>query len=158
MAITTLARRQFNTVPTENWPVSSPETGTYLVAGATSTLLLNNTRTNLANDDLYGNAWGWFPSPDLNAYGIIAQGNDVVVANTQADGSGVAYVSFWGWDAQETQGANDTEFRQLAGNILGATYANTASAKSALQSAGYYYQYPVGYQGQSPSTGPGSDS
>jgi hypothetical protein len=158
MAITTLARRQFNTTPTEEWPGNAVVAGTYAVTGSTSVLVINNTRTNLANDDLFGNSYGWFPSPDLNSYGIIAQGNDTTVANTQADGSGVAYVSFWGWDTQETQVANDTAFRQLAGNILGATYANTASAKSALRIAGYYYQYPVGYDGQSPNTGPGSDT
>ena len=153
---TIFTRRQFNTIPTEDWPVA-PLTGTYQVQGTVSSLFINNTRTNLANDNLYGNAWGWFPSPDLNNYGIIVQGNDAVVANTQADGSGVAYVSIWGWSAKEDQITNDTEFKNLAGYILGTTYGTVANAKTALQSAGLYYQYPVGFDGQSPNTGDGSD-
>jgi hypothetical protein len=155
---TIFARRQFNTVPTENWPVGSPETGTYLVAGTVSTLFINNTRTNLANDDLYGNAYGWFPSPDLNNYGIIAQGNDAVVANTQADGSGVGYISFYGWDVQENQSANDAAFIDLANYVLGTTGEDDlVTLKENLTAAGFYYQYPVGYDGQSPGTGTGSD-
>ena len=156
MPESTFTRRQFNTVPTEEWPTGSL-TGAYQVQGTDSSLFINNNRTDLANDDLYGNAWGWFPSPDLNSYGIIVQGNDAVVTNTQADGSGVAYVSIWGWDAQETQGANDTEFKNLAGYIMGTTYGSVATAKDDLQTAGMYYQYPVGFEGQSPSTGTGSD-
>ena len=35
--------------------------------------------------------------------------------------------------------------------------ASAAAAKSALQTAGMYYQYPVGFAGQSPNTGTGSD-
>lgn len=158
MATTTFTRRQFNTVPTENWPISTPYAGTYLVAGTASTLYVNNTRTNLANDNLYGANWGWFPSPDLSNYGVIVQGNDLTVANTAADGRGTVYVTCYGWVAEETQGANDTAFKNLAGYILGATYATTGSAKTALRNAGMYYQYPVGYDGQSPNTGTGSDT
>jgi hypothetical protein len=154
---TSFTRRQFNTIPTENWPVGSPETGTYLVKGTVSTLLINNTRTNLANDNLYGSGFGWFPSPDLNNYGIIVQGNDAVVTNTAADGRDPVYVSIWGWIAEEDQNGNDVAFRNLAGYILGTTYGTVAAAKSALQTAGMYYQYPVGYDGQSPQTGTGSD-
>ena len=154
---TTFTRRQFNSVPTEFWPVSSPETGTYLVKGTVSTLLINNTRTNLANDTLYSSAFGWFPSPDLNQYGIIVQGNDTVVTNTAADGRDPVYVSIWGWIAEEDQNGNDVAFRNLAGYILGTTYGTVAAAKSALQTAGMYYQYPVGFDGQSPQTGTGSD-
>ena len=152
---TTFARRQFNTTPTEGWPTATL-TGTYQVKGTISELYINNTRTNLANDNLYGKEFGWFPSPDLNNYGIIVQGNDAVVANTRADG-GTSYVSIWGWDAGEDQGTNDTSFRTLAGYIMGTTYATVANAKTALQAAGMYYQYPVGYDGQSPNTGTGSD-
>ena len=156
MPTSTFTRRQFNTVPTELWPTGSL-TGAYQVQGTDSSLFINNTRTNLANDDLYSNKFGWFPSPDLTAYGIIAQGNDAVVANTNADGRGYCFVSFWGWVAQETQGANDTEFKDLAGYIMGTTYGSVAAAKDDLQTAGMYYQYPVGFEGQSPSTGTGSD-
>ena len=156
MPTTTFTRRQFNTIPTESWPIDALE-GAYLVQGTVSALYINNTRTNLANDDLYGGAFGWFPSPNLTAYGIIVQGNDTVVANTQADGSGVAYVSYWGWDAGEDQATNNAEFISLAGYIMGTTYGSVAAAKSALQTAGMYYQYPVGFDGQSPNTGNGSD-
>jgi len=156
MPTTTFTRRQFNTVPGESWPTGSL-TGAYQVQGTDSSLFINNTRTDLANDDLYGNAWGWFPSPDLNSYGIIVQGNDAEVTNTQADGSGVAYVSIWGWIAEEDQNGNNVAFRNLAGYILGTTYGTVEDAKDGLQSAGMYYQYPVGFEGQSPSTGTGSD-
>jgi hypothetical protein len=154
---TTFTRRQFNTVPTENWPVA-PLTGTYQVQGTVSSLFINNTRTDLANDNLYSNAYGWFPSPDLNLYGIIVQGNDTVVVNTQADGSGVGYVSFFGWDAGETQGANDDSFIALANYILNTPGEDDlVTIKEDLVAAGYYYQYPVGFDGQSPDTGTGSD-
>jgi len=152
---TTFTRRQFTTPPTEGWPTAAL-TGTYQVTGTISELYINNTRTNLANDNLYGKEFGWFPSPDLSIYGIIAQGNDTVVANTRAEG-GTSYVSIWGWFGLETQGANDTEFKNLAGYIMGTTYATVANAKTALQGAGMYYQYPTGFDGQSPNTGTGSD-
>jgi hypothetical protein len=154
---TTFTRRQFNTVPTEIWPIDALE-GTYLVQGTVSTLYINNTRTNLANDDLYGGAFGWFPSPNLTAYGIIVQGNETVVSNTQADGSGIAYVSIWGWDVGETQGANDDLFIALANYILNTPGEDDlVTIKEDLIAAGYYYQYPVGFDGQSPGTGTGSD-
>jgi hypothetical protein len=47
---------------------------------------------------------------------------------------------------------NDTEFKNLAGYILGTTYGTVDDAKDGLQSAGMYYQYPVGFDGQSPNT------
>jgi hypothetical protein len=153
---TTFTRRQFNTVPGENWPTGSL-TGAYQVQGTDSSLFINNTRTDLANDDLYGNAWGWFPSPDLNSYGIIVQGNDAVVANTQADGSGVAYVSIWGWIAEEDQNGNNAAFVSLAQYVLNTSEDELETLKLDLVAGGYYYQYPVGYDGQSPDTGTGSD-
>jgi hypothetical protein len=156
MPTTTFTRRQFNTVPTESWPTGSL-TGAYQVQGTDSSLFINNTRTDLANDNLYGGVFGWFPSPDLTNYGIIVQGNDAVVANTNADGRGDCFVSFFGWEAGEDQPTNDTDFKNLAGYILGTTYGTVDDAKDGLQSAGMYYQYPVGYEGQSPNTGTGSD-
>jgi len=156
MAGTTFTVRQFNSAPSETWPVSSV-TGTYLVQGTISVLYINNTRTNLAADNLFGNQWGWFPGPDTTAYGIIVQGNDASVANTASDGRSPVFVTCWGWPKGASQGDNDTAFISLAGNILGATYGSVAAAKSALQTAGMYYQYPVGFAGQSPNTGTGSD-
>jgi hypothetical protein len=46
----TFTRRQFNTVPTEEWPTGSL-TGAYQVQGTDSSLFINNNRTDLANDD-----------------------------------------------------------------------------------------------------------
>jgi hypothetical protein len=155
---TSFTRRQFNTVPYLDWPVTTnPASGSYLITGSESVLLINNTRTDLANDNLYGGAFGWFPSPDLNNYGIIVQGNELVVTNTQADGSGVGYVSFFGWAAGEDQPTNDAEFISLAQYVLNTSEDELETLKLNLIDEGYYYQYPVGYNGQSPNTGPGSD-
>ena len=153
---TTFTRRQFNTVPTESWPTGSL-TGAYQVQGTDSSLFINNTRTDLANDNLYGGVFGWFPSPDLTSYGIIVQGNDAVVANTQADGSGVAYVSIWGWIAEEDQNGNNAAFVSLAQYVLNTSEDELETLKLDLVAGGYYYQYPVGFNGQSPDTGTGSD-
>jgi hypothetical protein len=154
---TTFARRQFNTVPTESWPVTvNPASGSYFISGSESVLLINFVRQNLAQDNLYGAEWGWFPSPDLTAKGIIVQGNDAQVNNTRASG-GAAYISFWGWDDQETQNANDDAFISLAQYVLNTSEDELETLKLSLVSKGYYYQYPVGYNGQSPNTGTGSD-
>jgi hypothetical protein len=170
MALTTLAVRQFYQIPSEYGTFARPAS-TYVVTGSVSRILVDGGRPNLASDSMTittqnsspyiansGTSQGWWPSPDISAagYGVIVGGNDVF-ANTSPDGR-TSTVSCWGWLAQEDQAANDSEFRALAGSVLGATYETTGSAKAALQAAGYYYQYPVGYQGQSPSTGPGSDS
>jgi hypothetical protein len=153
---TTFTRRQFNTVPTESWPTGSL-TGAYQVQGTDSSLFINNTRTDLANDNLYGGVFGWFPSPDLTSYGIIVQGNDAVVANTNADGRGTCFVSFWGWDAGEDQPTNDASFIGLAQYVLNTSEDELETLKLDLVAGGYYYQYPVGFNGQSPDTGTGSD-
>jgi hypothetical protein len=162
MATTTFAVRQFFNIPAEALPLSQP-TGTFIVTGSVSNLLVNNNRTNLANDTIpgvgsSGTQDGWWPGPDSSGagFGIIVGGNDTY-ANSTPDGR-TSTVSCWGWTAQETQGPNDTEFISLAGYILGTTYANTGSAKTALRNAGFYYQYPVGFDGQSPNTGTGSDT
>jgi hypothetical protein len=170
MALTTLAVRQFYQIPTEYGTFARPAS-TYVVTGSVSRLLVDGGRPNLANDSMTittqnsspyiansGTPEGWWPSPDISAagYGIIVGGNDVF-ANTSPDGR-TSTVSCWGWIAQEDQAANNTEFLALASSVLGATYESTGSAKAALQTAGYYYQYPVGFDGQTPGTGPGSDS
>ena len=162
MALTTFAVRQFYNIPAELLPLARPA-GTYIVTGSISNILINNTRTDLSIDVIpgVGNSGtpdGWWPSPDISAagYGVIVGGNDVY-SNSTPDGR-TSTISCWGWAAQEDQPSNDAEFIDLASVILGVEYANTASAKSGLQNAGFYYQYPVGYQGQSPSTGPGSDN
>ncbi len=156
MATTTFAVRQFYNIPAEVLPLSQP-TGTFIVTGSVSNLLVNNNRTNLANDTIpgvgsSGTQDGWWPAGTTAVFdigittgGIIVGGNDLY-QNSTPDGR-TSTVSVWGWVEQETQGANDIEFRRLAGVILEATYADTASAKTALRNAGFYYQYPVGYDG-----------
>ena len=169
MAATVFTVRQFYTIPSEYGTFTAP-TGTFVVTGSVSRLLVNNTRTNLANDSMSittqnsspyaassGTSQGWWPGPNTSAafYGIIVGGADVF-ANTSPDGR-ASQVSCWGWDAGEDQSDNNASFISLAGNILDTTFADTGSAKSALRSAGYYYQYPVGFDGQSLNTGTGSD-
>ena len=171
MATTTFAVRQFYQIPSEYGTFNRPAS-TFVVTGSVSRLLVDGGRSNLANDSMTittqnsspyiansGTAEGWWPSPSIDGatgYGIIVGGNDVF-ANTSPDGR-ISTVSCWGWIAQEDQAANDAEFIALAEIVTGVEIANTASAKTNLQSRGYYYQYPTGYQGQSPGTGPGSDS
>ena len=158
---TTFTVRQFFTIPPESLPLAGerPE-GVFVVTGSASNLIINNTRTNLANDTLTignsGTSYGWWPGPSTSVYGVIVGGNEGY-ENSGAGGVDLSYVSCWGWDAGEDQATNNAEFISLAGNILGTTFANTGSAKTALRNAGYYYQYPVGYDGQSPNTGTGSD-
>ena len=161
MATTTFTVRQFFTIPPGELPLGEIPDGVFIVTGSASNLFVNNTRTNLANDSIspYGSSPtsnGWWPGPSTSVYGIIVGGNEDY-ENTGAGGVDLSYVSCWGWDAGEDQATNNAEFISLAGNILGTTFANTGSAKTALRNAGYYYQYPVGYDGQSPNTGTGSD-
>jgi len=183
MAATEFDVRQFYTIPLEYGTFTAP-TGTFVVTGSISRLLVNNTRTNLANDSMSittqfsspyaassGTSQGWWPGSTTFAntpaqggdilQGIIAGGNDVF-ANSTPDGR-VSEVSCWGFaiTASGEPGANQTDlntaFVALASSVLGTTYENTGSAKIALRNAGYYYQYPIGYDGQSPNTGRGSD-
>ena len=161
MAITTFTVRQFFTIPPESLPLGEIPTGTFIVTGSASNLLINNTRTNLANDTIEGigssgTSNGWWPGPSTSVYGVIVGGNESFT-NTGAGAVTPSYVSCWGWPAGEDQSDNNASFISLAGNILGTTYANTSSAKTALKIAGYYFQYPVGFDGQSPFTGTGSD-
>jgi hypothetical protein len=176
MATTTFAVRQFYNIPSEYGTFTAPS-GVFVVTGSVSRLLVNNTRTNLAADVMNitisespftyvansGTSQGWWPAGTnpavaagiVQSVGIIVGGADGY-ANTTPDGR-LSTVSVWGWLAGEDQPTNDAEFIALAGSVLGATYANTGSAKTALRNAGFYYQYPVGFDGQSPNTGTGSD-
>ena len=175
MALTTFVARQFYNIPSEYTTFNSSGIGVFVVTGSVSKLLLNNTRTNLSVDSFTmdtsagtttfnsGGSTGWWPAGTTAVFvggpttgGIIVGGADGY-ANSTPDGR-ISTVSVWGWVEGENQGVNDAEFISLAGNILGATYANTGSAKTALRNAGFYYQYPVGYDGQSPNTGTGSDT
>ena len=162
MAITTFTVRQFFTIPPGELPLPGeiPE-GVFIVTGSASNLFVNNNRTDLANDSFppfgsSGTSNGWWPGPSTSVYGVIVGGNESFT-NTGSGAVATSYVSCWGWDAGENQATNNTDFISLAGNILDTTFANTGSAKSALRSAGYYYQYPVGFDGQSRNTGTGSD-
>ena len=158
---TTFTVRQFYTIPPESLPLGEVPTGTFIVTGSASNLLINNNRTDLSNDTIdgvgaSGTSNGWWPGPSTSVYGVIVGGNESFT-NTGAGAVTPSYVSCWGWVAQETQGTNDTEFISLASNILGTVQNSVANAKTALRNAGYYYQYPVGFDGQSPNTGTGSD-
>ena len=51
MALTTFVARQFYTIPSEYGTFTAP-TGTFVVTGSVSRLLVNNTRTNLASDSM----------------------------------------------------------------------------------------------------------
>jgi hypothetical protein len=175
MAISTITARQFFNIPSEYGTFTAPS-GVFVVTGSVSRLLINNTRTNLSVDsfelDTSGGGTttfnsntnlGWWPAGTTavrggvsSPGGIIVGGNDLYT-NTGAGAITPSYVSVWGWDEIEDQNGNDVAFISLAGNILGTTFANTGSAKTALRSAGYYYQYPEGFDGQSPNTGTGSD-
>ena len=156
MATTTFAVRQFYNIASEYGTFNISGLGLYVVTGSVSRLVINNNRTNLANDSFTmdtsgggtvnfnsGTNDGWWPGPGTSAaeYGIIVGGNDAYT-NISPDGR-TSTVSCWGWPAGEDQATNNAEFISLAGNILGATYANTGSAKTALRNAGFYYQYPV---------------
>jgi hypothetical protein len=170
MATTTFAVRQFYNIASEYTTFNISGLGLYVVTGSISKLVINNTRTNLSVDSFEmdtnagaitfnsGTSQGWWPGASTNSfvYGIIVGGADGY-ANTTPDGR-LSTVSVWGWPAGELQATNDAEFIALAGSVLGATYANTGSAKTALRNAGFYYQYPVGFDGQSPNTGTGSDT
>ena len=165
---TTFPVRFFLAIPEE---FAGPVTGTYSVTGSISHLLINNTNTG-SGESIYevGDNGGWFPGPPTIAYdpdplegylsyGIIVGGADLY-ANAGSDGR-TSEVSCWGFPengyTSQDQQALDELFVALAGNILGTTYANVNLAKTALRNAGFYYQYPVGFEGQSPNTGDGSD-
>ena len=172
---TSFAVRQFYQIPSEYGTFTAPNR-TFVVTGSISRLLVNNDReTALSNDSMSittqfnspyvansGTAQGWWPgaSTDSVLYGIIVGGNDGY-ANPAAPGDGrTSTVSVWGWDAQISQENNDIEFMNLVNYILGTSWSGAeelVDAKQSLINAGFYYQYPVGFNGQSPNTGDGSD-
>ena len=169
---TSFAVRQFYQIPSEYGTFTAP-LRTFVVTGSISRLLVNNGReVALSNDSMSittqfsspyvansGTAQGWWPgaSTDAALNGIIVGGNDGY-ANTTPDGR-TSTVSVWGWVAQESQEANDSEFINLVNYILGTNWGGgeLVDAKQSLIDAGFYYQYPVGFDGQSPNTGNGSD-
>jgi hypothetical protein len=164
MAITTYPVRQVAPIAAEEFPTPPSITGTVVISGSTSTLYVNINRTNLDGDPGTGRSgeYRWVNGPDTAFnYGVIIGGNDSW-QTTGADGA-ATNISCWGWPAGEDQPTNDTEFialtqylqRTFSGTV---TVNSTGSAKTYLQAQGFYYQYPVGFQGQSPSTGTGSDS
>jgi hypothetical protein len=169
MAITTYTVRQVSPIAAEEFPTPPTITGTVVISGSTSNLYVNINRTNLDGDPGTGRSgeYRWVNGPALQGgpapgpYGVIIGGNDSWLT-TGADGA-ATNISCWGWPAGEDQPTNDTEFialtqylqRTFSGTV---TVNSTASAKTYLQAQGFYYQYPVGFQGQSPSTGTGSDS
>jgi hypothetical protein len=175
MATTTFAVRQFFAIPNE-FTGSGAEvpTGTFLVTGSASNLIINGTRGNtvqLATDEPYPgypalSDYGWWAGPDTSmdymldakGWGIIVGGNGNYTGIKGADNRD-SYVSMWGFQGlQGDQGDYNAAFISLASNIRGTAMATTASCKTWLRDNGYYYQYPEGLDGQSPNTGTGSDT
>ena len=175
MATTTFAVRQFFAIPNE-FTGSGAEvpTGTFLVTGSASNLIINGTRGNtvqLATDEPYAgypalSDYGWWAGPDTSndyfpetrAWGIIVGGNGNYTGIKGADGRD-SYVSMWGFQGVPgDQDTYNTAFIALASNIRGFAMTTTASCKTWLRDNGYYYQYPVNLDGQSPNTGTGSDT
>ena len=178
MAATVFTVRQFFALPATSPPFEGvPATGTFLVTGSVASpasgLLINNTRTNLSQDQIELNAvtysgtssLGWFPGPSTatSQYVIIVGGN-LNYNNTAADGRvGGSKISCWGATGSAfTQGAYETAFINLASQInfelgLGYSISDVPSAKDFCVSEGFYYQFPVSLAGQSPNTGNGSD-
>ena len=183
---TTFTVRQFYTIPSEYGTFTAPS-GVFVITGSLSRLLVNDNRTNLANDSMTittqnsspyvassGTSQGWWPGT-LTAggdmfgdplIGTIVGGNDTY-ANPAAPGDGrISEVSVWGFSSSFTgEGGTDQTnlniaFVELINSILGTSYTppdDLGEAKTALRNAGFYYQYPVGFDGQSPRTGDGSD-
>jgi len=173
---TSFTVRQFFALPTTTTEEGLPNK-VYIVTGSVETpasgLLLNETRDNLSENGLTINgvaysgtsSLGWFPGPSTatSQYVIIVGGNPNF-NNTAADGrAGGSKISCWGaTGSTNTQGAYDTAFVTLASQInfelgLGYSISDVPSAKDFCIFEGFYYQYPVGLDGQSPNTGDGSD-
>ncbi len=184
MAATVFTVRQFYTIPSEYGTFTGPS-GVFIITGSISRLLVNDSRTNLANDSMTittqfnspyvassGTSQGWWPGT-LTAggdtfgdplIGTIVGGSDNF-ANTSPDGR-TSEVSVWGFSSSFTgEGGTDqtnlnAAFIELTNSILGTSFTppdDLGAAKTALRNAGFYYQYPVGFDGQSPRTGDGSD-
>ena len=185
MALTSFTVRQFYNMPdVGDIGTFTAPAGVFVVTGSISRLLVNNTRTNLAADFMSittqfsspyaassGTSQGWWAGtftnestgPGSPLIGTIVGGVDGVYNNSTPPPIAISSsVSIWGFETTTgeeggDQNNLDAAFIALAGSILGTTYANTGSAKTALQNAGFYYQYPRGFDGQSPNTGTGSD-
>jgi hypothetical protein len=169
---TVFAQRDFFAVPTTQ--ITSPiPTDTYRISGSESALLINASRGDLSVDEPYDglgllSSYGWFAGPDTSdtysaeatGWGIIVGGNPNYTGITAAD-SRISYVSMWGFQGTSTSDQNsyDEAFIELVNSIFGTTYTveNLATAKTLLNNRGYYYQWPVGLNGQSRGTGTGSD-
>jgi hypothetical protein len=185
MAATVFTVRQFFALPslTTSLEGGTPA-GTFIVTGSLpspfgnppgpfSGLLINNTRTNLSQDNVVideitysgTSSFGWFPGPSTaTSQSLIIVGGNPNFTNTVSDGrAGGSKISCWGITGSNfSQGAYDTAFVTLASQInsefdLGATVTNTAEARDFCLSFGLYYQYPVPLAGQSVNTGNGSD-
>ena len=177
--------RQFYNVPSSYGTFTAPS-GVYVVTGSESRLLVNKDRQNLASDSMTittqydgpyvansGTITGWWPgaSTDWIVFsgeimpGIIVGGADDY-ANTSPDGR-TSRVSVYGFSAiyedpappGQNQQNLDNELINLVNYILGTSWGSgdLVDAKQSLINAGFYYQYPAGFNGQSPNTGAGSD-
>ena len=173
---TSFTVRQFFALPTTTTEEGLP-TKVYIVTGSVETpasgLLLNESRTNLSQNNVVitnvtysgTSSLGWFPGPSTatSQYVIIVGGNPNF-NNTAADGrAGGSKISCWGaTGSTNTQGDYDTAFINLASQVnfelgLGYSISDVPLAKDFCIAEGFYYQYPVGLDGQSPNTGDGSD-
>ena len=123
-----------------------------------------------------GTSEGWWPGastaftpPEFGSGGtmpgvIVGGANDY--ANTSPDGR-TSKVSVYGFSAiyedpappGQNQQNLDNELINLVNYILGTSWGSgdLLDAKQSLINAGFYYQYPAGFNGQSPNTGAGSD-
>jgi hypothetical protein len=169
---TVFAQRDFFAIPTANTASATPA-GTYLITGSDSAILINASRGDLAADEPYDgvgllSSYGWFAGPDTSdtysagtsSWGIIVGGNPSYTGITAGDGR-TSYVSMWGFQgAPGEQGSYNEAFIELVNTIFGTSYtpAQVATAKIFLDNRGFYYQWPVGLNGQSRGTGDGSDS
>ena len=121
-----------------------------------------------------GTITGWWPGastaftpPEFGSGGtmpgVIVGGADDY-ANSTPDGR-TSRVSVYGFSAEydefaDNQSILNTAFINLVNYILGTSWGpeeGLNDAKLSLINAGFYYQYPVSFQGQSPNTGDGSD-
>jgi hypothetical protein len=181
MAATVFTVRQFFALPNPTPPLEGgTPVGTFIVTGSegspVSGLLINNTRTNLSQDqvDISGinysgtSSLGWFPGPSTatSQYVIIVGGNPAFTNTVSDNRAGGSKISCWGATGSAfTQGAYNTAFIDLARQIrdqfeLQGPYPDlttVAEAKTFCQAYGFYYQFPVSLEGQSPNTGNGSD-
>jgi len=181
MAATSFTVRQFFALPNIQPPLEGgTPAGTFIVTGSAGTpisgLLINNTRTNLSQNNVVINevtysgtsSFGWFPGPSTAiSQSLIIVGGNPDYNNTVSDNrAGGSNVSCWGATGSNfSQGAYNTAFINLAIQIrdqfeLQGPYPDLTTvdeAKTFCETYGFYYQYPVPLEGQSPRTGAGSE-